>query len=238
MSFWCRRFRAVAGVAISILVFPAWAGAQTPPDSTRVTNLVRPVPTAFPSGPMEELLSVYVPRDATKVQAFLDEVREMERTATDEVNDARRLAAVADGRQRVMQEEIRTTKVRRDVAKKDKDEAARTELDAAMKRQENERKYLEHLRDALQADADYLDTERDAAAKRATALELELQAAEKHAAISAGGQDPAKVSDYRAVLRRLLEAQKASAERWQDASAKRKKVAERRLKQLESLSKL
>ena len=225
-------------MAASVLIFPAWAIAQTPADSTRVTNLVRPVPTAFPSGPMEELLSVYVPRSATRVQRLLDEVREMERRASDEVNEIRRLAEVADGRQRVMKEEVKTTKVRRDVAKKDKNEAARAELDAAVKRQENEQRYLEHLRDALRADADYLDTERDAAAKRATALELELQAAEMHAAISAGGQDPAKVSDYRAVLRRLLEAQKASAERWQDASAKRKKVAERRLKQLQSLSKL
>jgi hypothetical protein len=238
MSSWCRRFcTVVVGIMTSRIISPALAVAQSRADSTRVT-LVREVPTAFPSGAMQELLSVYVPRSRPTITRLLDDVREMERAALDEVNEVRRLADVADGRQRIMKEETKTTKVRRDVAKRDKNEAARAALDSAVKRQENEQRYLEHLRDALRADADYLNAERDAAAKRASALELELEAAEKHAAISAGRQDPATVSDYRALLRRLLEAQKASAERWQDASAKRKAVAERRLKQLESLSKL
>jgi hypothetical protein len=189
-------------------------------------------------GPLEELLSVYVPRPESEIRRLLEDAREMETSASSEIEVARRLAAEADGRQKIMSEEIKTTQVRRDVAKKAKDEPLRATLDAAVKKQSNEKKYLEHLRDALRADASSLEADRKASAMRVKALELELQAAQKHAEISAGVFDPAKVPAYQSLLRNLLEAQKQSADAWKDASGKRKQVAERRLKQLQSLSKL
>lgn len=211
--------------------------AQTPGD-TAAAAPAAVAATILRGGEMGELLSVYVPRGETEVQRLLDDARDMERSASGEIDGARRLAMEADGRVKIMKEELETTKVRRKVAKQAKDQAGSADLDAAMKRQAKERSYLERLRDAMRADADRLEAERTASAARVKALELELEVARKYPEVNGPGATSRSVDEYRTLLRRMLDAQRQSADRWRDASDKRKRVADRRIKQLHSLSKL
>jgi hypothetical protein len=234
--------------------------AQTPTDSTTTaapaeapapTETTPPTDTGAPAdistslsrtllrgGEMGELLAVYVPRQEAEITRLLDATRSSQRSADSEIEDARRLASEADGRVRIMKEEIETTNTRRDVAKQSKDDVAVVELEAISKRQSREKAYLERLRDALRADADRLEADRGATAARVKALEWELEVARKYNQIGSQATPPETVVQYRQLLHRMLDAQKDSAERWKDASEKRKRVADRRLKQLESLSKL
>ena len=164
--------------------------------------------------------------------------RDLSVTNAREIETARRLAMESDGRLRVIKEEIETTRVRRDVAKKAKDEAQKNQLDEVVKRQERERAYLQRLSDAMRADNQRLDAERVAADSWVKSLEEETLVARRHAEIGAREPSPSEASDYRTRLRRLLDSQKQASERWESASQLRKLVAERRIKQLEALSKL
>jgi hypothetical protein len=232
---WCG---AIASAVLGCAVLSGPAASQSRGDTSTPRGMPASVSaTMLRGGEMGELLTVYLPRRDAEIQRLLDDMRNLQRSAGSEVDETRRLASEADGRVRIMKEEIATTRVRRDVAKKAKDESARTELDATLKRQEREQDYLEHLRDALRADADRLDAERTASAARVKALELELQVAKRYEAIVAT-HTPDAPDEYCALLGKMLEAQKQSADKWRDASDRRKKVAERRLKQLQSLSKL
>jgi hypothetical protein len=241
--------------------------AQTPTDSTATSapadTTVVPVPTGTPTptpapavagtpavtsvslsktmlrgGQMGELLSVYVPRQESEISRLAGDARAMQRSAESEIDEARNLATEADGRVRITSEEIETTKTRRDVARKAKDEAARAELEATLKRQSSEKAYLERLRDALRADADRLEADREASQARVKALDLELEVARSYVQVGSPSATPEMVTQYRQSLQRMLDAQKNSAEHWKDASEKRRQVADRRLKQLQSLSKL
>ncbi len=223
-------------LALSLLVMPA--RAQAPADTARRATLAGSTATLLRGGSMGELLAVYVPRLETEVQRLLEDAREVERSATGEVETTRRLALDADGRARIMREEIQTTRVRWDVARAAKDPAALAALDASYRRQVKERVYLEQLRDALRADAERLEADRAAAAAGVKALELELLVARKNLDLSGPVAPPAAVAQYRALLRQMLDAQQAAAIRARDAADRRRLVAERKLRQLESLNRL
>jgi hypothetical protein len=111
-------------------------------------------------------------------------------------------------------------------------------MDAALKKQQRELKYLTQLRDALQADADRLESAKAAASATARSLDLELQVVRKQAEIGATTPAPESLAQYRKLLRDMLESQRTAAERAREASDKRKALAEKRLKQLDTLSKL
>jgi hypothetical protein len=180
-----------------------------------------------------------MPRGSSEVQHQLDDARASDRAAATTVDGTRRLAADADGRARIMREELQSNRVRYDVARKSQDQVATVELDAAYKRQSMEMDYLTQMRDALKADADRMDADRVAAAAHVHALELELAVSTKHAQLSTGKRPPdATLAQYRLLLHDMLDAQRTAAERVRDAAERRRLVADRRLKQLESLDRL
>lgn len=118
---------AIASTLLGSIVLSMPAASQPPTD----TSATRGVPTTASAtmlrgGEMGELLAVYVPRSDAEIQRLLDDARSLQRSPESEVDEARRLASEADGRDRIMEEEIKTTKGRRDVAKNAKDEIART----------------------------------------------------------------------------------------------------------------
>jgi hypothetical protein len=228
----------LAGMTLALWLAALPARAQAPADTVRRSPLTGNSATLLRGGPMGELLAVYVPRLETEVQRLLEDARELERWAMDEVESTRRLALDADGRARIMREEIQTTRVRWDVARAAKDAAALAALDAAHKRQVRERTYLEQLRDALRADADRIEADRSAATARVKALELELLVARKNLDLSGPVASPAAVAQYRALLRQMLDAQQAAAIRARDAADRHRLVAERKLRQLETLNRL
>lgn len=231
--------RGALGFALlACLLVPMTAGAQTPTEGGPQPAQAALSATMLRGGELGELLSVYVPRSEGEIQRLLDAAREAERSATSEIEEARRLAADADGRVRIMSEEIQTTKVRRDVAKKAKDGAARADLDATVKRQTREKQYLERMRQVLRSDAGRLESEREAAGARVKSLELELDVARQYAALAVVTATPEAIARYRSSLSDLLNAQKQAADRAGRAAGDRKQVAERRLKQLQSLTKL
>ena len=221
---------------VGVLV-PVPSLSQAPPDSTLRSGLAGTTATMLRGGEMGELLSVYVPRGEAEVQRQLDDSRAVERSAMEEIEGTRRLATDADGRARIMREELQTTRVRADVARQTRDLTATSKLDGTYRRQTHELDYFQQLHDALRADADRLEAERSAASARTRALEYELVVARKNAELLVT-QLPNAVTQYRALLHDMLTAQKAAAERSRDAAELRRLVADRRLRQLESLTRL
>jgi len=238
-----RASKSVAIAAAVGLSLPAFARAQAPSDSvanapTTTAAMKSSSATMLRGGEVGELLSVYVPRDPSEVQRALEYAQFLERSAASEIDETRSLSSEADGRARIMKEEMQTTKVKRDVAKKAKDPTAQADLNATYKRQTREQSYLVHLRDALRADADRMEAERSAASARVKSLELEVRVAQKQAELSGGTPSGEDVSQYRSMLKAMLDAQRQAADRSRDASDKRKRVADRRIKQLAALSKI
>ena len=70
------------------------------------------------------------------------------------------------------------------------------------------------------------------------ALDLELDRCTEAQGAQRVHPDFAEFSAYTDMLRNMFEAQRTAADRWVDAGQLRKRVAERQIKQLESLDKL
>src|SRR6186997_2807270 len=180
------RIRRVAVVAacLCILVVAA-AHAQTPPDSTQSKPAIpwsdSSTSSLLRGGVMGELMAVSVPRSQAEIQRLLDEARGLENTAEYQIQSSEGLAIEAQGRAKIMQEELEVTRARRDAAKKARDKVATAELDATYKKQERQYKYLTQLHDATKADADRLRSAKAAAQATQKSLELELQLYEKQA---------------------------------------------------------
>ena len=224
---------------LAVVTAPREARAQASADTSGRAAIVGQAESFLRGGEMGELLAVYVPRGTAEVQHQLDDARASDRAAATMVDGTRRLAADADGRARIMREELQSNRVRYDVARKAQDNVATGELDAAYKRQTKELDYLTQMRDAIRAEADRMDADRVAAAAYIHALELELTVSTRHAQLSTGKRPPdATIAQYRLLLHDMLDAQRTAAERVRDAAERRRLAADRRLKQLESLSKL
>ena len=235
--------RSPIALAITVIFLAAAdrhaARAQAPADTSQRAAIVGTAESLLRGGEMGELLAVYVPRGASEVQHQLDDARASDRAAATTVDGTRRLAADADGRARIMREELQSNRVRYDVARRAQDAVATAELDAAYKRQSKELDYLTQMRDALRADADRMDADRAAASAHVHALELELAVSQKHLELARGRRPaPGALGQYRLLLHDMLDAQRTAAERGRDAAERRRLVADRRLKQLESLIKL
>src|SRR5580765_1090590 len=219
------------------------AHAQTPTDSTQrtstsgMTSNDSSTSSLLRGGVMGELMAVAVPRSTPEIQRLLDEARNLEDMAETEIQSNSGLATEAEGRAKIMHEELSVTQARRDAAKKAKDKVATAELDATYKKQERQYKYLTQLQDATKADADRLQSAKAAAQATAKSLELERQLSEKHAQLG-DNPPPQALDEYRSLMRSMLQAQGDAADRTRQASDKRKKLVEERLKQLNALSRL
>ena len=237
-----RRTSFIPAAVLTLLagaLVPACVRAQPPADTSGRSAIVGTAESMLRGGEMGELLAVYMPRGTGEVQHQLDDARASDRAAATTVDGTRRLAADADGRARIMREELQSNRVRFDVARKAQDNVATAELDAAYKHQSKELDYLTQMRDALKADADRMDADRVAAAAYIHALELELTVSTRHAELATGKRPPdATVAEYRSLLHDMLDAQRTAAERVRDAAERRRLAADRRLKQLESLGRL
>jgi len=186
---------------------------------------------------MGELLAISVPRQESELQRLIQEARGLGDLAESEIQSSKSIATEAEGRAKIMKEELEVTKARRDAAKKSKDKVAVAELDVKFKQQDREYKYLTKLVDASRADADRLQSANAAADATVRSLELELQLAQKQAQMS-DNPPPQAVNEYRTVLRNMLEAQSNAADQARDAATKRKKLVSERIKQLDALAKL
>lgn len=248
-----RSRRPPLGVAITLALAlgASEALAQARPDPAATTGGSART-TLLRGGEMGELLSVYVPRNESEIQRLLGDSRDAEGSVMEDIERTRKLAQDADGRARIMKEELEATRVRRDVARRAKDAAAAAELEKAFLRQDREQIYLEDLRDALRADIDRLTAEREAAASRTTALELELRVVQRNRELTGPPvkaeraastpapppPSPEALSHYRGLLRDMLEAQRSAAGRWATAAERRRLLAERKIRQLDALTRL
>lgn len=239
------------GVVILLVAGASESFAQAKADPATMSGSARA--TLLRGGQLGELLSVYVPRNESEVQRLLGDSRDAEQAVLNEVERTRDLALDADGRARIMKEELEATRVRRDVARRAKDATAMAELEQAFQRQDRERAYLEDLRDALRADIERQTAEREAAASRTKALELEVRVVQRNRELTspppgasgsrtASAPPPAPtaaaLAQYRALLRDMLEAQRTAADRWATAAERRRLLAERKIRQLDALTRL
>jgi len=227
----------LAATLIAAALAPAAgiADTLTPPVSAAT---LAPSTSTLLRGTVAELLSVYVPRDVKDLQQQLQNAREFQIAATSQINTARALAAEAEGRATIMKEEIETTKAKRAAAKKAKDKPAIDALDATAERQDNEKDYLENLRDAMMAEADRVETEQAAMAARVKSLELETLVSSKNEELRGPLANSQSAAQYQTLLRNLLDAQRDTADKFRVAAEKDKRVTERRIEQLKALSKL
>ena len=245
------RSRCVAAAALLLVLIPGRAHAQARADTTTTSGSARA--TLLRGGEMGELLTVYVPRNESEVQRLLGDSRDAEQSVLNEAERTRKLALDADGRARIMKEEMEATRVRRDVARQAGDAAALAQLEQAYQRQDRERAYLEDLRDALRADIERQDAEREAAASRTRALELEVRVVQRNreltspphgssstrgVATTAPAPSAEALHQYRVLLREMLEAQRLAAGRWATAAERRQLLAERKIRQLDALTRL
>lgn len=227
---------------------PAQGAADTDSSATRAT-LLR-------GGELGELLAVYMPRNETEVQRLLGDSRDMEGALAGDLERTRKLALDADGRARIMKQELEVTRARRDVARRAGDAPAAAGLEAEFQRQDRERAYLENLRDALRADAERLTAEREAVALRTAALDKELGVVQRyrimttprttgpHASATpaatggAAAPTPEALALYRRQLRDMLEAQRVAADRFVRVAERRRQLAELKIRQMDALTRL
>lgn len=200
-------------------------------------RLQNPVPSVLRTEAIGELTTIYAPRNETVIQQSLDFARDLEKASTDGISESKRLAVEADGRLKIINQELHTSKTRRDVAKKANQQTQRQELDAAIKKQERERDYLQGMKEALQNDSVRLESDRAAAAAYVKSLELELGVARRYAEI---GSDPSPTSaaSYHEMVRKMLETQRDAADLWTAAGKQRRSVADKKLQQLGALDKV
>jgi hypothetical protein len=246
------RSRASAAAALLLILATGRANAQARADTTTTSGSARA--SLLRGGEMGELLTVYVPRNESEVQRLLGDSRDAEQSVLNEADRTRKLAQDADGRARIMKEEMEATRVRRDVARQANDAAALAQLEQAYQRQDRERAYLEDLRDALRADIERQDAERVAAASRTRALELEVRVVQRNRDLtslaarlrehtrglhrSPPAPSAEALNQYRVLLREMLEAQRLAAGRWATAAERRQLLAERKIRQLDALTRL
>ena len=196
------------------------------------------IPTLLRGGTMGELFAIYLPRGESVIENSLNFARSLSKEAVNDLLEVQRLEIEANGRLRVLDEEIRTSKTGRDVAKKTKDDAQRRESENAVKQQEQERKYLEQMRQTLETNGERLESDRAAADAYVKALEMERDVARRHTQLNASDQTSVEISAYHDMLRKMLDAQRTAADQWVSAGELRERVAERQLRQLQTLNKL
>jgi hypothetical protein len=159
-------------------------------------------------------LAIYTPRNSEEIQRLLGAARSAQESAENDIAESRRLVDVADGRVRIMNDEVKTTKTRLSVAKKAKDASDRTTLNIELKRQKAELKYIERVRDSKKSDAAWLDGKSNAWSARVKALELEVDVARKFENIVVAGTDSAPgIAGYRDALKQMLTARGEAADR-------------------------
>ena len=131
---------------LAAILAAAWlaslpARAQAPRDTTTHPPLTGSAASLLKGGEMGELLAVYVPRGEAEVERLLDDARRSAQSAAAAIDGTRRLATDADDRARIMKEEIETTRVRWEVARREQNQAASNSLDITYRRQSHERQY-------------------------------------------------------------------------------------------------
>jgi hypothetical protein len=198
------------------------------------------IPTLLRGGTMGEVFAIYVPRGESAIENSLNFARSLSKEASNDLLDAQRREIDGKGRLKILVEELKTSKTRRDVAKKTKDESQRRDFVDAVKQQEQERKYLEQMSQTLETNRERLESDRAAGDAYVKALEMELDVARKHSQLNISVSQPTslEISAYTDMLRKMLDAQRTAADQWVSAGELRKQVAERQLRQLQTLNKL
>jgi hypothetical protein len=231
---------AVRLVLVALLALSPLKGSQQPPDAggARIGLEGGLSPSLLQNGPLGELLSIYPPRKPEEVQKLIGLAHSEQESAQKDIAESRRIADAADGRVRIMNEEVKTTETRLSVAKKEKSASDRNALESELKRQKAELKYIERVRDAYKSDAALLDSRNSAASARVKALELEADVSRKYDVVAGGSDSASDIAGYRDALKKMLAARQEAADRVASSASSEKDVATRRLKQLDALAKI
>jgi len=227
-------FAAIAIVVVALAGAGLNTAAQTP---SQDPPLAVPPVSMLRGGELGELLEIYVPLPDEELQRRLEVARNLSLTTDNEIAHMQRLATMGRGRIDILDEEIATTKVRRDVAKKTNDPAF-AELEGTLARQEAEAKYLSKILKAMNADTERAKSENESAIAWSKALELEQKVALRFLELSNGTPTGAEIEDYRSNLKVMLEAQRDVASSNRDRSEMRRKLADARLQQLKAFGTL
>jgi hypothetical protein len=236
----CIRFCAAYLCMVLLLISPAAAKPQNPaqPGAARI-GLESGAPSLLKAGPLGELMSVFTPRNPDEIQQRLNFAKTDQENAERDVAANRRLVQEAEDRVKISNQEVSTSKTRLDIARKANNPADKATVEVELKRLKAEKNYLGVLLDVAKADATWLDSRKSSSAARVKALELENEITKKYAEMgTAKGDSASSIASYRQSLIQLLEAQEKAADLAKEAASAEKLAADRRVQQLETLSKL
>lgn len=245
---------ALALCLAAVSVAPAEEGGAPvpPPDSVEVEVLspdeprsLQPAAPAAPEAPTAlapglRAAPVFTWGDSTGlVLPPLADVRGQNELAT-EIEASRALRAGAENRMLKARErtvrwkaqvEIQkareeTLKRKIDLAKKEKREGDKRDLEAEKKREEKVRAYYDSMRQAMEAAAEFHKASFEYAQARVSAAELEQRLGERW---GAGGYEARIAGDARNMEKRLLESVKERSEKLSDLASREKSLADKRL---------
>src|SRR4029079_7635288 len=113
----CIRFCAAYLCMVLLLISPAAAKPQNPaqPGAARI-GLESGAPSLLKAGPLGELMSVFTPRNPDEIQQRLNFAKTDQENAERDVAANRRLVQEAEGRVKISNQEVSTSKTRLDIA--------------------------------------------------------------------------------------------------------------------------
>lgn len=207
---------------------PVAANAQGATESSNPSLAISTVEEANPA------LALVPLRPQDEIAASIAAAREKTSASDAELEQARRRSVAAKGQLKIKREEQQTTQARYKVARQMQNTAEVASLKLQLDREKREIDYLSRTEETAVADVDRLEAERNTSNARAAAYERERELAALRTAPGVTGPD-ARLTN---LVRRTLEAMKLAADRGADASARAKRVAEKRLSQLKALEKM
>jgi hypothetical protein len=173
-------------------------------------------------------------RSLDRIQRELEEAKLDERDADADIAAKQQLEAEVKAMVEVKKQEVSTLDARRKLAEKSKQEAEKVSLEAEKKDAERHKQFLERRVALHRAEREAAQAEKNRAEARQKALEIELELARRRAGRERlGTADPAAAVRQDNVIheleRKVLEAQRADADREKQVAEKHVDIARRRL---------
>jgi hypothetical protein len=179
-------------------------------------------------------VEILTPRPTDRIQREIDEAKLDQREAETEITDRQGLEDQVKAMVEVKKQEVSTLDAQRKLAEKSKQEGEVASFEAEKKDAERHKQFLEKRVSLHQAEKETAKARKALAQSAQKALELELQLANRR-----GERDRAATSDAAVALRhenvirelerKVLEAQRAQAEREKQVADKHQDIAKRRL---------
>jgi len=217
------RRTAALGSMFVICIVPTVFGqvvseVRSDPDTTRVATV------DILATPSEAML-----------RSRIAEARTSDRESGRKLETAKSAEEHAKGEIRILKRDEDAVKARIDLAKDDDRAEERQQYERQREDLIFERKFIERMRDVYDADGKAAEGRRDASQSAVLALEAELQLMDQRRRVVDLGHEPSRDQDFLKAQRQVLELQRESARKSQNAAAREETLIGKRLDALKHL---